>query len=105
MANEKALNLNRIHWSALPLLGCLMLVLNGCSSARVTNTWRDPGFAGPIQFKKTVALAIHSDNTVRRVAEDEVARQMGPQHGVAAYTFLDEDDRQDLDRLKSKLQS
>src|SRR3954469_15220902 len=72
MTHEKTVAVNGL---ALAVLGCLMLLIGGCSSAKITNTWRDPKFAGPIQFKKTVALAIHPDTTVRRVAEDEMVRQ------------------------------
>src|SRR4051794_8885475 len=89
----------------LAALGCLVLLGQGCSSATITNTWRDPGFAGPIQFRKVVAIAIHPDSTVRRVAEDEMARQLPPGKGVAAYTILSEDERQDMNAMKAKLQA
>jgi hypothetical protein len=102
MTHDKTVAVNGL---ALAVLGCLMLLIGGCSSAKITNTWRDRNFAGPIQFKKTVALAIHPDTTVRRVAEDEMVRQMGEQRAVAAYNLLDEDDRQDINRMKSKFQA
>jgi hypothetical protein len=96
---------NTLPVSVSRYLMLLILLAGGCSTARVTNTWRDPNFTGPIQFKKTVALAIHPDGTVRRVAEDEIARQMGPERGVAAYNVVTEDDRQDISKLKAKLQA
>ena len=102
MRDEKTLT-GKLH--GLSFLGCLVLLIGGCSTAKVTNTWRDPNFQGPIQFKKTVALAIHPDNTVRRVAEDEMARQIGTDRAVAAYTLLSEEDRQDVNRVKAKLQA
>src|SRR3954453_18911331 len=95
---------NTLPISVSRYLMMLMLLAGGCSTARVTNTWRDPNFTGPIQFKKTVALAIHPDGTIRRVAEDEMVRQMEPGRAVAAYTVVTEDDRKDVSKLKAKLQ-
>jgi hypothetical protein len=79
--------------------------MGGCSSAEIKNTWRNPDFAGPIQFKKVAAVAMHQDGTVRRVAEDEMVRQIGADRAVAAYTLLDDSDLQDIDKMRSKFQA
>lgn len=81
----------------------LFVAMTGCSSARITNTWRNPDFQGQIQFKKTVALAIHPDGTVRRAAEDEMVNQLGADRSVAAYTIVNDQDRADRNRIKEKL--
>ena len=86
--------------AALALLGA-----GGCSSATVTNTWKDPNFNGPIQFNKIVALVIYQDGTIRRAAEDAIVEQIGPHRAVAAYNIVSEEDRRDVQRLKAKFQS
>lgn len=77
----------------------------GCTSAKITNTWRDPTFAGPIQFKKIAILVIHPDGAVRRAAEDELVKQIGHDRAVAGYSILTDDDRKDLNQLKRKLKA
>ena len=83
---------------ALPLL----LLLCGCSTTYLTTKWKDPGLTTPLHFTKVVALAVHEDGTIRRVAEDEMVRQIGPL-GVPAYTILSEEDRKDVERIKARL--
>jgi hypothetical protein len=82
-----------------------LMFLAGCTSARVVNSWRDPTFAGPIEFKKTLVLVIRPDSSVRRSAEDELVRQIGPNRSVAAYQVLTEEERTHAEKLKAKLQS
>jgi hypothetical protein len=89
----------------LPLWILMTIILNGCSSAQVTNTWKNPDFTGPIHFNKIVAIAIHPDGTVRRVAEDEMVRQIGANRAVPAYQLLSEDERKDMDKMRQRLQS
>jgi hypothetical protein len=81
----------------------LWLLLAGCSNTYVTNAWRDPTLTEPLHFNKIVTLAIHEDDTTRRVAEDEMARQIGPR-AVPAYTLLSEEDRGDVNRIKARFQ-
>jgi hypothetical protein len=89
---------------ALPLLSFLLFLLPACSTTSLTSTWRDPGLTETIHFNKIVALAIHEDGTIRRVVEDEMARQIGPR-AVPAYTILTEEDRKEVDRIKARLQA
>jgi hypothetical protein len=77
----------------------------GCTSTHIVNVWRNPNFAGPIEFKKILAVAIHPDGTTRRIAEDEMVRQIGPQRCVAGYQVLDEGDRADATKLLAKAKS
>jgi hypothetical protein len=71
----------------------------------VTSRWRDPAFAGPIQFKKAVVLAIHPHPTVRRVAEDEMVTQIGAGRAVAGYKVVSDDERKDVAALRSKIEA
>jgi hypothetical protein len=82
-----------------------LLNLVGCSGATVTKTWKDPSLVGPIKFKKTVTLCIHPDRIVRKVVEDEMVKQIGPDKAVAGYTILSDDDRKEVARVKAKVQS
>jgi hypothetical protein len=83
----------------------VLLVAGGCSSATITNTWKDPGLTGPIHFNKIVALVIYQDGTIRRAAEDAMVENIGPERSVAAYNVVTEDDRRDVQKLKAKLQA
>ena len=53
-----------IHWSVL-LAAMVFALVRGCSSATITNTWRDPNFVGTIAFKKIAVLVIHPDGALR----------------------------------------
>src|SRR5688500_6375224 len=83
----------------------LLLLVAGCSSPKVTSRWRDPDFAGPIQFKKAVVLAIHPDAAVRKVAEDEMVAQIGTGRAVAGYNVVSDDERKDVAALRSKVEA
>lgn len=75
----------------------------GCSSAKITNTWRDPSFVGPIAFKKTAIIVIHNDGAIRRTAEDELVKQIGPDRAVAGYAILTDDDLKQASTVRAKL--
>jgi len=83
----------------------LLLLIAGCSSPKVTSRWRDPDFSGPIQFKKTVVLAIHPDAAVRRVAEDEMVKQIGAGRAVAGYDVVSDEERKDVTVLRSRIEA
>ena len=55
----------------------LVLWIAGCSSVKVTKTWRDPGLSGPVKFQKIATLCMHPDKYVRRAVEDEMVKQIG----------------------------
>jgi len=82
----------------------LMLVVGlvACASTTIRESWRDPG-VGRIEFKKVLAMAISADATLRRIAEDEMVRQMPGVEAVASYTVLTEEDSRDLEQAKAKV--
>ena len=82
----------------------LMLVVGlvACASTTIRDSWRDPG-VGRIEFKKVLAMAISADATLRRIAEDEMVRQMPGVEEVASYTVLTEEDSRDLEKAKAKV--
>jgi hypothetical protein len=77
----------------------------GCTSTHLDHTWRDPNFSGPIAFKKTLAVAIYKDVTVRRDAEDAMVRAIGSDRAVAAYQVMADTDRATASALEAKAKS
>ena len=73
----------------------VLALASGCTSTHLVNTWRDPSFAGPIEFKKVLAVAVRPDDTTRRTAEDAMVRQIGPGRCVAGYQVVNEAARVD----------
>src|SRR5688572_4103555 len=77
---------------------------SGCSpSTKVVETWKDPGFTGPIDFKRTLVIAIHPDRYARNVTEDTLVEHIGPDRAVAGHNFLTDEERQGSMKLTSKL--
>jgi len=75
----------------------------GCASTKLTSTWRDPAL-GPLQFHKVVGVALSADPTVRRLAEDEFVRAVGPARAVAGYTLIPDEELRDRDRARARLE-
>jgi hypothetical protein len=84
------------------LLLILMVGLVACASTTIRDSWRDPS-VGRIEFKKVLAMAITADETLRRVAEDEMVRQMPGVQAVASYTLLTEEDYRNLEQAKARV--
>jgi len=89
--------------SIIPL-GVFALLLAGCASTSLVQSWSDPQ-AGPIDFKKVIVFFFSEDEKVRHAAEDALVRQMQGTQGVAAYSLTPEAEYEDLDKVKSRLQS
>jgi hypothetical protein len=78
------------------------LAFLACASTRLTSTWRDPAVEG-LQFRKVAGIALANDPTLRRIAEDEFVRQVGPAQAVAGYSLISDDELGDRERVKSRL--
>lgn len=85
----------------LSLVGASLAPI-GCASTRVTDSWKDPA-AKPFAFKKVVVMAISSDQAIRRLAEDELARQITQTVAVPAYRVFGDEEVRDLSRVRAKL--
>src|SRR5947207_7968955 len=74
------------------------LLLGACSgSTAVTNSWKDPTV--PVRkYQKVLAVFITKDGTIRRTAEDQMARRIP--NAVASYTVLPEEALQDQAKAK-----
>ena len=80
--------------SALRIIGMALtvLVLAGCASTQLTNSWRDSRYAGPA-FQKILVIGVTRQSGVRRTFEDVFAADLQA-HGVSAipsYTLIPED--------------
>ncbi|RIL04754.1 MAG: hypothetical protein DCC71_12960 [Proteobacteria bacterium] len=87
--------------SALVLLAALAL---GCSSTRIVATWSDPESA-PVQFRKVVGVALSGDTTLRRIAEDEFVRVVGPALAIAGYRVLPDEEMRDRERAQARVEA
>ncbi len=70
----------------------LVLVLAGCASTKIVNSWRDTSVSSA-RFSRILVVAPASDPQVRRAAEDELARRI-----VAAepsYPIVTDEDARD----------
>jgi hypothetical protein len=99
------MNCRSQNWIARIAVVVVLAALTGCSSVRVTNTWRDPSFTGPIHFNKIAVIVLHPDGPVRRAAEDEMVKVIGPDRAIAGYTFLTDDDRKTAAKVKAKVEA
>jgi hypothetical protein len=76
-----------------------LLFLASCTSAPVvTDSWRDPGVKD-FAPKKTLVIAMSTEESFRRVAEDEIVRQLDEGSGAASYGILAASDMNDAHKL------
>lgn len=93
---------------AVPVSSCAVALLAvlalACASTKLTSTWRDPA-VGSLQFRKVVGVALTADPVVRRLAEDEFVRAVGPGQGLASYTLIPDEELRDRDRARARLEA
>jgi len=82
----------------------VVALIVGCASTKLTSTWRDPAI-GPVQFRKVAGIALTADPTVRRIAEDEFVRAVGPAQGIAGYTLIPDEELRDRDKARARLEA
>jgi hypothetical protein len=75
------------------------LLVAGCATTELKDSWRNPEVA-TIQFQKVVVLAITGGAALRQSAEDELVRQAPRSNAVAAYTFISDQDLGNTEKLK-----
>lgn len=81
---------------------CLLVTLGGCSSTRMTSSWRLPE-TGPLQFSKVMALVLVQDASIRRAGESEMVRQIRGE-AIPSYRLLDEQDIQNEDLVREAIE-
>ena len=85
----------------------LALATFSCATTTFQTTWRSPD-ARPLKLsgKKAVGVFVSRDHTLRRRAEDAMAREISARgaRGVPAYTILTDEEVRDRDAAKAKLE-
>ena len=87
-------------------LGTLSFTLAACGATRFVSTWTDPA-AGPVDWRgqKVAAFVIHHLNSVRKGAEETLARELtrrGAQ-GIAGHTIVPNELVRDQEKAKEFL--
>src|SRR5262245_50808938 len=82
----------------------VLCIATACAATRIVSTWRDPAI-GPVQFHKVVGIALSQDTTLRRLAEDEFVRAVGPAVGVAGYSVVEDSDLRDRETVKQRVEA
>ena len=75
--------------------------IGGCATTALTSTWRDPAVA-QLSFRNVLVLAPTRDPSVRRVAEDELARRIKNAHAVPSYTMIPDTELGDSEAVRAR---
>lgn len=90
--------------AAVVVLAMAGAVIAGCASTQITSVWRDPAL-GPVQFRKVVGVALSQDATLRRLAEDEFVRAVGPSVAIAGYAVIPDDEIEDKEKARARIEA
>jgi hypothetical protein len=82
--------------------GVLASTLVACSSTTVVTQWQDPSVSTtPIVFTKVLALVIASDQSLRRVGEQELCHQVRRASCTPAYLAVPDSALRDVGAVKA----
>jgi hypothetical protein len=82
-----------------------LIGLSACSATRLSDVWRDPGYAGG-PFRQVAVFVLGTDEAVRRLVEDEVVRRLPMNtRGVGGYGIVPEAERGDIDKARDRLRA
>jgi len=82
----------------------LLVGIAACASTKITSTWRDPAVT-PVEFHRVVGIAMSQDTTLRRLAEDEFVRAVGPGTAIAGYSVVADDELKDKERVRQRVEA
>ena len=90
----------------LPFLIVITALIAGCSSTKITSSWREPDKTVVIEkLNKVLVLALFKDETSRHKAEDQMAGYLNGK-GVVSYSYLAAAfNKADEDLLRNKLKA
>jgi hypothetical protein len=74
----------------------------GCATTEMTSTWTDPSAKGA-RLSKVAVVALAQDEGLRRMAEDEVARNIQGAQVLPSYQALEGVDLGDKEAVRQKL--
>lgn len=72
----------------------------GCASTRITSAWQDPALRD-VPFRKVLVVFQNPDSRLRRVVEDEMARDIPD--SVPAYRVIRDEDLRDIPKVKARV--
>jgi hypothetical protein len=82
-----------------------LLGLAACSGTRLTDVWRDPGYAGG-PFRQVAVFVLGTDESVRRLVEDEVTRRLPMNtRGIGGYGIVPDAERGDVDKARDRIRA
>jgi hypothetical protein len=88
-------------WRLLPTLSLLTAVaLWSCGSTRVVTTWQAPALQ-PLVFTKVLALALAPEESLRRIAEEDLCRQVESVPCKPAYLAISPSEMGDVEKMKA----
>jgi hypothetical protein len=67
-------------------LGCLMILIENCSSSVLVDVWNDPSFHEP-PLKKVFVIAIRKDPVQRRIWEDAFVAELSKHSVIATSSY------------------
>ena len=82
-----------------------LIALPSCSATRLTDVWRDPGYAGG-PFRQVAVFVLGADEAVRKLVEDEMVRRLPMStRGVGGYGIVPEAERGDIDKARDRIRA
>ena len=82
-----------------------LIALTSCSATRLTDVWRDPGYAGG-SFRQVAVFVLGADEAVRKLVEDEIVRRLPMStRGVGGYGIVPEAERGDIDKARDRIRA
>ena len=84
------------------LISLSVMLLTSCATTRFVATWKAPDTA-PLRFEKILALVIHNDENMRRLAEDEIVRLVKRAQAIPAYSLIPAAEVADHDKVMARI--
>jgi hypothetical protein len=83
----------------------LIVLLAGCASTELTNSWRDPEYSG--HLTSLVVVGVSKQAAIRRIFEDAFAAQLRSKgiRAVPSYTLIPQDGPIEETRLRAAVES
>jgi hypothetical protein len=93
----------KICWFGVAQLAAAC-VLSGCASTTLLSTWREPG-VGQLSFQKVLVIAPSHDPSLRRAAEEELARRIKRAQAIPSYTLIPEAELENDEAVRARAKS
>ena len=90
------------RYTLLLFVAVLAALVAGCASTQITSVWKDPDL-GRVPFRKVLVVFQHADPAIRRVLEDEMARDIP--NAVPANSLFSDAEVSDIARVKARVRS